>query len=364
MVMKFPSYSTTIVLVLLSILLGGASGVIATALTSTALSDYAVQLNEQTRPILTTDHAPKSFPSSYADATNRFIDSSLPSVATIFLKSAKGSFGYSREAIAGTGVVFTADGWITTSNVPKLPMDQLAIGVKQHVYDVTRIVIDPVTNITFLKIQATDLPVVGFGKAFDLTMGQQIFTVTNTGALIDASVRSQEWPQGVLMMSDVPLRRLSVSSDSSEAGNLAFDLSGAFVGFILKQDVGKQLLPLEDILPALTALLEKKEITHPSLGVQYIDIAHAIGLPEKFMRGHTTGAYLTGKPAVKKGSAAAIAGLNEGDIILAMNGQSIDETHSLDERLLAFRPGDSVLISIDRLGEKQNMNVVLGEYVK
>ncbi len=362
--MKYPTFPITIRIILLSIILGGASGALATAIVSSSLSDYTIQLNEQTRPLQTTDRTPKAFPSSYADATNRFVDDSFQSLATVFLKSGKGSFGYGRDAIVTTGVVFTSDGWIAIANAPTVSPDQLSVKVKQVLYDVTRVATDPVTNITFLKIQASNLPVIGFGKAFELSMGQQIFAVTNAGSLINASVRALVWPQGVVVSSDVPSRRLSISLSLAEVGNPAFDLSGAFVGFILKHDAEMQLLPLEDVLPALTSLLEKKTIVRSSFGAQYIDIAHTVGLPEKFMRGHVSGAYLTGHPAVKKGSGAALAGLNEGDIVLSVNGQNIDESNGLDERLLPFHPGDTVMVAIDRLGEKKTVNVVLGEYGK
>lgn len=354
------------------ILLGGLSGVIATAFTSNALSDYAVQLNEQTRPILSTDRAPRSFPNSYADAMNHFVDSSLPSVVTIFDKSKVGVYGYTSDAVVIPGVAVTADGWIAVGYSPNLPAERLAVGVKNDVHDVTGEVTDPVTGIVFLKIQTSDLPVVGFGKAFDLTLGQQIFEVTHefgyVQSLVNASVRAQEWHQGDVVSSDVPSRRIPIFPITVEHGVPTFDLSGTFIGFAQSGDdishPDTSIVPVEDILPALSSLLEKKQIIRPSLGVQYIDISHAVGLPEKFLRGHDAGAYLTGKPAVKKGSAAATAGLNEGDIILAVNGQNIDDAHGLDEYLLAYLPGDKMTLAIDRLGDKQTVQVVLGEYGK
>ena len=362
--MKHTFFSTTFFTVLLSLVFGGASGVFMTAMTTASLSDYRVQLTDQTRPLQAIDHTPKSFPNSYTDATNRFVDTTLPSIAVIYQTSKKGTYGFGRDAVVTSGVVVTSDGWIAIANVPAFSADLLSVEVKQTVYAVTNLVTDPVTNTTFLKIAAADLPVVGFGKAFDLTRGQQIFAVKNSGALVETSVRNQLWPQGTSIFSDVPSRRVVIASDALETGNATFDLSGSFVGFVQKQDVESFVLPVEDILPALSSLLEKKLISRPSLGLKYVDIAHAVGMPEKFKRHYEVGAYLTDISIIKKLNPTTVSGLKVGDIVLSLNGQMLDEAHGLDERLLAFRPGNEIVLEIDRLGKKQNIHLILGEYGK
>ena len=363
--MKLFSWPTTRT-ILLTLAIGGAAGIIGTAITSSTLSDYSAQLNEQTRPLQNTQQSPRAFPASYADAVSRFTEVSLPSVATVYPKSPKGLFGYSAEESISSGVVLTSDGWIAlSSNVSKTVLDQSVIQVKNALYPITNVEIDPVTLITFIKVQAMDLPVVGFGAGLDLTLGQEIFVASGAKAFALASVLKQEWPQGVIVSTDVPARRVLIQTDHSALGASVFDLSGSFDGFVNQEDAqGSHVIPAETILPALHTLLEKKSIHRIAFGAEYIDLAHTVGFSETTSRAHTTGAYITGRPAVKKGSPAALAGITEGDIILSVNGQNIDELHGLDERFLSFNVGDIVSLVLDRAGKKLTVSVVLGEYGK
>lgn len=352
-------------IIVISILLGTASGIIASVWIMSSLSDYAFEMNQFSHTVRSDENRPKAFPNSYADATNKFLETSTQSTAMFFLKSSKGLFGYSADASIGVGVILTSDGWIALAS-PLLPIsvEQTFVQIKDQLFDVTRVVTDPITNVIFVKVQANNLSVVGFGTAFDLALGEQMFVVARPDAFVATSIFEHVWPQAMVVSSDIPTRRINVSSSAIKPGQIAFDLSGDLLGFMVKNDKITSLLPLEDVLPALRSLLEKKDISRPSLGVQYLDLSHSIGLPEVMTRGYNAGAYLTGHPAIRKGSAAALAQLKEGDIILSVNGQNIDATHGLDEWIVSFKIGETVLFVIDRGGQKQTINVVLGEYGK
>jgi 2-alkenal reductase len=60
-------------------------------------------------------------------------------------------------------------------------------------------------------------------------------------------------------------------------------------------------------------------------------------------------------------TAAAKAGLREGDIIVAVNDQRLDGNVSLRQLLLQYRPGDTVELTILRDGQEQKVSVTLGE---
>jgi serine protease Do len=351
-------------LIFLSIALGGLSGIFATAMTNSYLSDYALQLNEQTLPLGLEKNGPKAFPDSYAEATKRFTDISLKSVVSLFPKSSKTAYGFTQEASIATGVIVTSDGWIAVPSLPLVAAEAISVQIKDQVYEVTRMVTDPLTQVVFLKCTATNLPVVGFGGGLDLSIGDQLFVASRADQLSLTSVVEQMWQRGMILSSDVPSRRVLLSSPLVGANAPVFNLSGAFVGFALKKDAQTILLPFEDVTPSLYSLLEKKEITHPSFGVSYLDLTHSIGLEDSLRRGHQTGAYVTGRPAVKKGSPAALSGIKEGDIILAWNGEDINQTRSLNEYVLTARAGDKVSVTIDRAGETKKIDVVLGEYIK
>ncbi|MBC7223091.1 MAG: PDZ domain-containing protein [Anaerolineae bacterium] len=63
---------------------------------------------------------------------------------------------------------------------------------------------------------------------------------------------------------------------------------------------------------------------------------------------------------VEPGSPADEAGLQVGDIILALEDQTVDAENPLDEVLHRFRPGDRVEMTIFREGQRQTIRVKLG----
>jgi S1-C subfamily serine protease len=65
-------------------------------------------------------------------------------------------------------------------------------------------------------------------------------------------------------------------------------------------------------------------------------------------------------PSVVPDSPAAKAGLKENDVIVAVNGQSVDQTHSLTSRLAQYRPGDAVKLTVIRGKQTLQVTATLG----
>ncbi len=64
---------------------------------------------------------------------------------------------------------------------------------------------------------------------------------------------------------------------------------------------------------------------------------------------------------VAKGSPADRAGLQRGDVIVSLNGEPIDDSNSLRNRVAATPPGSSVSLGLVRDGREQSVRVQLGE---
>ena len=65
-------------------------------------------------------------------------------------------------------------------------------------------------------------------------------------------------------------------------------------------------------------------------------------------------------PAITAGSPAEKAGLKDGDIIVAIQDQAIDQEHPLDMVLSGFAPGQTIDVHILRNGQPQVIKVTLG----
>jgi serine protease Do len=359
--MKHDFWQLTARTIAISIILGGASGVLTSALTSSYLSDYAIQLSELTEPLRSGEERPTAFPGSYSEAVQNFENNTIKSVATFYLKSAKGIYGFDSTDKVASGSVLTSDGWIAVSGATSSKLFSSSVQVKDNVYNVEEVVFDKDTNIAFVKIDASGLSVVSFGSGLDVSLGEQLLTTSGAGEFNSTVVLEKKWPKGVVVSSDKPARRISLDTKTIETGSSVFDLSGALVGFYVKEGNNLHMLPIDGILPSLSSVLKDKKIIRPKLGVQYIDISHSVGLTEKTTRENRYGAYLTGRPAVKNNSPAALAGLRAGDIILEINNQNVNGHRGLDEIIFSYKPGDKLEFVIDRAGEELIKEVTLGE---
>jgi S1-C subfamily serine protease len=103
-------------------------------------------------------------------------------------------------------------------------------------------------------------------------------------------------------------------------------------------------------------LINKGRVRRGQLGV-YVqsvteDIAQALGLKE------ARGVVVSG---VQKGSAAEKAGLKQGDVITAINGNAVSDSNELRNMVASTQPGTDVTLTIVRDGREQQLKVTLGE---
>ncbi|MBI4714191.1 serine protease [Candidatus Uhrbacteria bacterium] len=342
------SFRTLIYTVLLSVVLGAASGILGTAWTSSYLSDYAFQLSELTAPLRVDQEKPRNVPSSYNEAVAGLIESSLPSVVEIY-RTMAGPLGYSSDDISDRGVILTTDGWVAIVSIDPSRVSSFKTArvlANGEMYSVSESVYDSITQTLFLKLDAHNLPVASFGNGRETRLGEQVFVVESSRAFLPATISEHVWPQAESGSSDKPQRRLLLDKEISE-GFLVFNLSGDVIGF--GQD--RIVLPFESILPAFRSLLETKKISRASLGVNYVDLSHQVDISFKLSRGLKNGALVYGNSKNKW--------FQVGDIILTINVESLNSTKGLDEILEEYKVGDKISITFDRAGEVKTVEVIL-----
>lgn len=341
--------------IILSLVLGVASGILGTAWTSSYLSDYALELSELTATLQVEQEKPRNLPSSYNEAVEGLIESSLSSIAEIYT-GAKSTFGYSSDNLTERGVVLTTDGWIAIASVNPLRVSTLKsarVRVDEKMYSIIEQAYDQTTKTLFAKLDANNLSVVSFGNGRKTRVGEQVFIVSSTSRFTSAEISQHVWSQAKPISSDEPQRRIELNQQI-EDGEIVFSLNGDVIGFSQNGTV----LPFESILPAFRSLLETKKISRPSFGANFVDLSHQVDVPAEWSRGLKNGALLY---TIKPASSAKTAGLRAGDILLAINNETINEQNGLDELLEQYKVGDKISVLYDRLGEVQTVDVVLGE---
>ncbi len=322
----------------LSLLVGAASGVIGAAWTTAYVSDYAASLGSAVSPL----RAPRS-PASPAFADIR--DQAFASTAQLYAArtDAPDPFHADRQ-----GIVLTSDGWILASD-PGRPLLTALIG--RRVYAVQREIPDAVSETVFLKVDAQDLSPVGFGDAFGVQAGDEGELLDGRGSFRRATVISVTRPADYA--SDRPARRIATDAPASSAGAPWFGGTGNFLGFV---SADATLSPVNGMLPAVRSVLADQTVKRASLGVTAADLSQILLPAASPSSAPNVGARVL---SVAKGSAAEAAGVRVGDVFLAWDGRTVDAAHPLDELLLGDAPKQTVAAALQRGAAQMDVTLVL-----
>jgi hypothetical protein len=349
------SWPQTIRLILFSALIGGAAGVLTTALTTDALSQYALELGELTAPMRVTQERPRALPKSYEDSLARLEERALGAVGRLYRSVPSSAEGISVFASDTPIVLLTSDGWgLSASGAVG---DTAVWGAFSCQVD--QIVPEPMSAFVFVHCPTTSVPVVDIGSGYHLSAGDQLFLASGVGDVVFTQARAVVWGEAV-RSSDTPSRRIELSTQGSAlAGAAAFNVFGELVGFVTPG--GEGIVPFEYLAGAFRQVLEADgAIVYPRLGVTAVDLFRAVGVSTEVSRGLHAGATLWGARAVEKGSPASQAGLMVGDILLSIEGETINGNAALDDLVAKYAPGDEIRIEIDRAGARQEVAVILG----
>ncbi len=303
-----------------------------------------------------------------------------PSVVSITSEgSSEGLFGMSMPTkSAGTGFIVDSNGLIVTNK--HVVSDQNAKYTvftsdgKKYAAEVKAR--DPLNDLAFVKINTSGLPAAELGNSDGLQVGQTVIAIGNalgqyqntvtTGVVSgvgraitagDQGGASQEYLDNVIQ-TDAAINPGNSGGPLINIGgqvigiNTAIDQQGQSIGFAI---------PINMIKKQVSSVESTGKIVRPVLGIRYVPITKDLAASNNLKS--DTGALVYGggnNPGVVPGSAADKAGVKEGDIILKINNDSIDENHSITSILQKYDPGNTVTLTILRDGGQKKINVALG----
>jgi len=268
---------------------------------------------------------------------------------------------------SGSGVIIAANGYIVTNNhvIEKASKITVVLDDKRK-FEAELVGADPTTDLAVLKVKADNLPFVKYGSSDDVKVGQWVLAVGNpfslnttvTAGIISAKSRaigilSRDQAVGAMGIESFIQTDAVVNPGNSGGAlvNTAGDLiginsaisshTGSFEGYAFA-------VPSAIVSKVVDDLLKYKVVQRAMLGVSMREIDASFASEQKLAT--MNGVYVV-KPL--ENSAAAIAGLREGDIITAINNSSITSSSQLQEQVARFRPGDKVTVSYLRGTEKR-----------
>jgi len=267
------------------------------------------------------------------------------------------------EGSLGSGVIVRADGVIVTNNHVIEGGQEITVSLSDRREFPARIILaDAKADLAVLKIDATGLPTLAISSGEDLQVGDLVLAIgdpfgvgqTVTNGIISALNRT-DVGGGSYIQTDAPI-------NPGNSGGALVDMDGNLIGvnsMILSRSGGSQGIGFAIPGPMVrqvveTALGGAKVVARPWLGVagQPVtgEIARSLGLDRP------KGVLLA---SVYPGSAAARAGLQQGDAVLAVDGQPVDDETSLNYRVGTHKPGDQVTVTYQRGGAAHTARVAL-----
>jgi serine protease Do len=277
-----------------------------------------------------------------------------------------------REQSLGSGVIVTSDGTILTNNhVVEGATDIKVFLSDKREFQAKVIGTDPKTDIAVLKIDATRLPTLPLGDSNQLQVGDLIFAIgdpfgvgeTATMGIVSATGRG-----GFGIENYENFIQTDAAINPGNSGGAMIDIHGNLVGIntaILSHggnggEGGNEgvgfAIPVSMAKPVMDQILTHGKVVRGYLGIHIQEVtpelARAFGLKQG-------GGVLVGD--VAPNTPAASAGLKKGDVILQLNGETVNAPNQLQVQIAQFAPGTSVKLQIWRNGGTQDVSLKLGE---
>ncbi len=309
-------------------------------------------------------------------AITRAVEKVAPAVVTVVgvVPGQVTWFGRTADSqVSGSGVIISPDGYIVTNNHVVEEARELSVVLSDGRQLPAEVVsTDVYADLAVLKAEG-DMPAVAvFGNSDNLKPGETVIAIgsplgefrnTVTVGVVSATGRALDTGKGYWMED---LIQTDAAINQGNSGGPLVNLNGEIIGIntmIVRGGYGSQTVAegLGFAIPANTVRLISEQIiangyfARPYLGVRWQAVTPAIA--RRYRLPVEWGAYVT---EVVPGSPAARAGLQRGDIIIAIGDQPIDEKHSFLNALFSWRPEDQVQVTVYREGKKKQLSVTLG----
>jgi len=270
---------------------------------------------------------------------------------------------------SGSGVIISKDGYIVTNNhvIENAKTIQISLN-NQKEYEAVLVGADPTTDIALIKIDTDDeLPFLTFSNSDQVRLGEWVLAVGNpfnltstvTAGIISAKSRN------IGVINDRAAIESFLQTDAAvnpgNSGGALVNTRGELIGInsAISTHTGSFegysfAVPSNIVKKVVEDLLEFGTVQRAFIGVNISDITPR--LVEELNIDESSGVYVGG---VTENGAAQEAGIQTGDIIIAVDSRKVTKSSELQELIGRKRPGDNVDIKIKRDGKVKNFDLVL-----
>ncbi len=268
----------------------------------------------------------------------------------------------------GSGVIISKDGYIVTNNHVVENSDKITVTLNdKREFQAKVIGTDPSTDLAVLKINADNLHYLTYGNSDSLKVGQWVLAVGNpfnltstvTAGIVsakgkDLGIIKDQYHMEAFIQTDAAVNR-------GNSGGALVDLNGRLVGIntaILSPSGGYAgisfAIPVSIVQKVVSDIIKYGVVQRAFLGVSITDVTAQLVKDKGLDK--IEGVYIMD---VNEDGAAKAAGIEKGDVILAINGEKVNSPAQLQEQINQFSPNDKVEVLIKRKNKTKQFEVTL-----
>ena len=282
------------------------------------------------------------------------VEKCINSVVAINVTESSVSYGQEYEtAGAGSGVIYTQDGYIIT-NYHVANKDTKSITVTLYdgsQYEGKYIYGDEFVDIAIIKIEKNDCDYAVFGNYSDVYVGDMVLAIGNPlgyGITVTDGIVSALDKAITVENTTMTLLQTSAEINSGNSGGGLFNMNGELIGIVNAKIAGTSVegmgyaIPSSIVVKSINDLKDHGYITGKArLGVT-VETKQYQTWP--YMQTHV---YIQVKEISPNGSAAQ-SGLQVDDILYQFNGTEITSFEVLSQQLTKYKVGDTVTLTVRR----------------
>lgn len=260
----------------------------------------------------------------------------------------------------GSGVIISEDGYIVTNNHVIDGADKLEVLLNDNsTYEAKIIGTDEATDLALIKIDAKNLSPITFGDSENLKVGEWVLAVGNpfgfnstvTAGIISAKARSLGNSSHRNQLSIESFIQTDAALNPGNSGGALVNLKGELIGInsAIYSNTGSYsgfsfAIPTTIVKKVMQDIRQYGTVQRAMLGCTVGDLDAKIA-KEKNITATKSGVIIA---SVADRSTAKEMGLQEDDVITAINGVKVDTRAQLVEQVSKYRPGDSISITYVR----------------
>jgi serine protease Do len=269
---------------------------------------------------------------------------------------------------AGSGVILSSDGYVVTNNhvIENAEIIEVILNNRRK-FQAQLIGRDATTDIALLKVDGENLPHVNYGNSDNVMIGEWVLAIGNpfnltstaTHGIISAKARN------INILTDNMAIESFIQTDAAvnpgNSGGALVNIKGELIGIntAIASRTGSFVgysfaIPVNIVRKVVADIVEFGEVQRAYLGMDILDIDSKIAAELNVK--DIQGVYAT---RLWENGAARQAGLQDGDIILEVNGFKVNSTSQLLEQISKYRPGDEIDLLVNRNGRNRSFIAVL-----